>query len=711
MKMNFNKIKTWGSAVLVAMSIFLSACNDDSPFSGTDHAIASFELQKDGTVLEALISDNSITINAGVNFSLEGATASVVISENASISPGPSTITDWDNAHSFTVTAHNGESKTYTYAVVRTDVVNEGNVVLTNQEEVEVFAARGITKLEGNLVIGSPEGEDSISTLEALSGLKIITSSLVINPTFSGANLSGLDKLEQVGAIEIGAVENLKDAGFPALKSILSGLTIKRSKITSLEFPVLENVDNSIDLEYNDSITGIVCPKLKTVIGDIILSGSYGNKARLETIELPELEQIYGTLNVHDLPVLRSLDLPSLSQIKDCYITGSDRLKSVSAPSLQIISGKLTIYAPGLTAMDFSSLKEIGGDVYLNKLFLLTGLEGLGSLETVEGFFQIVNLAALENLDGLSKLGFAGRLQLDNLESLAGLGGLSSLKEVNTLYVSDVPFQSFSELSALESVQNLYLTGANVETVKEIDVSQLEGLSDLKIQHFDSPVRIKGPDHFDGDFYLEDVNLSSLDGFKVIASFTLRFSSHPPEAAEEFNIEKVSGNFTLSTQGFPGLSFPLLESVDGTLTIQGTTNPALPKLKSVGKLVSEVKFASGGILSFTALETVNGDCTIYTQQYQGYIDEVQMPRLKTVGGILLVGSSDPYYVNQTLSNLDGFSSLTSVGGVTLRYNAALTDYSGLTNVISSLNDANWTVSSNAYNPTYQDLLDGKWVMP
>jgi len=713
MKMNFKKIKTWAWAMLAATATFLSACNDDdSPFSGSDHAIASFELQQNGTVLKAIISDNSMTINAGVNFSLEGATASVVISENATISPDPATISDWDNTHSFTVTGYNGESKTYSYAVVRTDVVNEGNVVLSNQNEVEDFAARGITKLEGNLVIGSTEGQDSISSLETLSGLKVITSSLIINPTFSGASLSGLDKLEQVGAIEIGAVENLKDAGFPALKSILSGLTITKSKITSLEFPVLENIDSHIDLEDNDSITGIACPRLKTIIGDFILRGSYGNKARLETLELPELEQIYGTLNMQYLPVLNSIDLPSLSRIRDCYVTGSDRLESVSAPSLQAISGELTIYAPGLTTLDFSSLKEIGGDVYLNNLSKLTGLEGLGSLETVGGFFEIEDLTALENLDGLSKLSFVDRLYLYHLESLTSLGGLSSLKEVNTLSISNVPFQSFSELSALQSVQNLFISGSNVETVKEIDVSQLEGLSDLKIQSFDRPVRIKGPDHFDGDFYLEDINISSLEGFKdIAASFTLRFSSRPPEAMAEFNVEKVSGDFTLSAQNFPGLSFPFLESVDGTLTLQGTTNPSLPKLKNAGKLVSQLMFADGGILSFTALETVNGDCTIYTRQYRGYIDEVQMPRLRTVEGILLVGSSDPYYINQTLTNLDGLSSLTSVGGVTLQYNGALTDYSGLKNAISSLNAANWIVSSNAYNPTYQDLLEGKWVMP
>ena len=57
-----------------------------------------------------------------------------------------------------TVTSYNGKERTYHYSLSRTLIVGEGDVLLETAEDVEAFAARGISRIEGNLIIGKETG-------------------------------------------------------------------------------------------------------------------------------------------------------------------------------------------------------------------------------------------------------------------------------------------------------------------------------------------------------------------------------------------------------------------------------------------------------------------------------------------------------------------------------------------------------------------------
>lgn len=78
-------------------------------------------------------------------------------------------------------------------------------MVLATQAEVDNFAETGINRIDGNLTIGTADGEE-ITNLEGLANLKQISNTLILNPSYKGADLSGLDNLEQLGSFKLGSI-------------------------------------------------------------------------------------------------------------------------------------------------------------------------------------------------------------------------------------------------------------------------------------------------------------------------------------------------------------------------------------------------------------------------------------------------------------------------------------------------------------------------
>lgn len=189
-------------------TLCLAACSDDDPevsgIDGKDHFISEFALTVDGITYQAMIVGDKITIEIPYNASLKGATVEYALCEGASINPNPSTIEDWENEWKFVVTSKMQDSKVYSYTYQYADIEQSGSVVLATQAEVDNFAKTGINKIEGSLTIGTADGEE-ITNLDGLANLKQISNSLVINPSYKGADLTGLDNLEQLGSFKLGS--------------------------------------------------------------------------------------------------------------------------------------------------------------------------------------------------------------------------------------------------------------------------------------------------------------------------------------------------------------------------------------------------------------------------------------------------------------------------------------------------------------------------
>jgi hypothetical protein len=670
--------------------VLIAGCKDDNPFDGTDGYISSFRLEQQGTALNGVISDGSIVLTVPENLSLDGATATIIISENASIDPDPSTITDWDQAQSFTVSSYNGTKKTYSYSVTRSNSISDGSISLLTQDEVEAFAALGISEIRGSLTIGQLTGEspeDSISSLTSLSGLKIIESDLIIHPTFSGSDLSGLQTLEQVGSIQIGKVTNLKETTFPALKSVMKDIIVTNARITSLEFPELVHVDHEINLSGVDSLKVMEFPKLEQVVEDVSLKGSSANN-RMSVIEFPLLTSIGGDLTFSYWPRCTVISLPELTAASSLSISSLSFLETVDMRKLQKVWSELKLSScSALTLLNLPSLVSVEGSVSLSSLSALQNFN-MESLTTVEGSLTLSSLTSLQNLNGL--------------KSLTTIGG--------TLSLSSLSIKNLSGLAALKNLAALSINNYNILTIEEIDVRNFENLTSITLNNIYNPFKLIGNDVFKGQLTVYYSN-AQIDGFREVNTLSVTgFNTVVQVEDMTIGTEKVTGNLNLSIANITGkFSMPNLKEVGGILTYSGKARPEFPMLETAGNMDLAASF--NDVLSLPSLQTVVGDCKIVSGNYQGQATDIQMPSLTTIGGLLTISGYSSSYGNSTMTSLDGFAALTSVAGVTISYNTALVNYSGLKNALASFSSNKWSATYNAYNPSYQDLLDGKWIRP
>ena len=105
---------------IVALSLALITCwgcdkDDDSSqefvSTGKDNYIVSFAITVDGISYNASITDDRILVKVPYDISLKGAAASYTLSENATINPDPSALTDWNEEWQFIVTSGNKRNK------------------------------------------------------------------------------------------------------------------------------------------------------------------------------------------------------------------------------------------------------------------------------------------------------------------------------------------------------------------------------------------------------------------------------------------------------------------------------------------------------------------------------------------------------------------------------------------------------------------------
>lgn len=134
------------------------------------------------------------------------------------------------------------DSKVYSYTYQYTDIEQSGSVVLATQAEVDNFAKTGINKIEGSLTIGTADGEE-ITNLDGLANLKQISNSLVINPSYKGTDLTGLDNLEQLGSFKLGSTTSasknimLKTVNLPSLLGVTGDFVVNSSVIEKYLYP------------------------------------------------------------------------------------------------------------------------------------------------------------------------------------------------------------------------------------------------------------------------------------------------------------------------------------------------------------------------------------------------------------------------------------------------------------------------------------------
>jgi hypothetical protein len=503
-------------------------------------------------------------------------------------------------------------------------------------------------------------------------------------------------------------LKRLEILSLPALKQAGS-ISLANTATIVVELPELERVSKQFSL--NCPLFQLQLPNLQTAGGTFTLSTTSSSITSLAQVSLPALEEA-GNITISTFPNVTKVDLPQLKKAAGLSCSSMSKLSLIYAPLLENVTGR--VYLSGLTVLpevELPALKQTG-EIYVGSCSQLRVLEFPKLTDA-----NIINLQSppVNSLAGFSSLQTAGSVTLYSLKELEKVEWAASVQRINYLTVQNVstPAPSVINVKGI-TIGTLQLTGHAVGTGKLIGDDVFGSLFiDMNI----TDLIPEYPEFPELEGFSEVDSLSVLpQGAKKIHIRGIRkvrrgfytgtgYSGYPHEFSIS-DLEEVGGNFTVW--------YPYMTNSD-TLTFTAVT---FDKLKRVGgDFTLDVATKSADTLDFPELTTVGGDFILSSSFdyssgstiYRGF-KILKFPKLATVGGKLtLQGGTSSSRRNKRLENLNGFAALTGVGSIAVTKQEALTDYSGLQKLFETLPEEGWiTPTNNGYNPTYQDLKDGKW---
>lgn len=659
-------------------ALCFTACSDDDPefsgIEGKDHYISDFALSVGGITYQATIAGEKITVEIPYNTDLEGATAAYTLSEGATINPNPSTIQDWENEWKFVVTSKMQESKVYSYTYRYADIEQSGSVVLATQAEVDNFAETGINRIDGNLTIGTAEGEE-ISNLEGLIHLKQISNSLIVNPSYKGTDLSGLDNLEQIGGFRLGSITStsknttLKTISLPSLLGVVGDFVVNCSAVEKVSIPKVETVEGDVYV-ISDSLLDLEANALASVGASLVVKGTTESNpkkghATTEAIVFNSLKQVGNDLAIQYFPKLQGVYLPALehagaASFIELEVVGSIAMtelrsvgdftiesynvSNVSLPAL-VTSGKMYISAP-VNNFDISSLKNINGEMYLD----------------------VVNLTTLD----VSAIDFNGNtLNLYACDQLSKITGPETFN--GSFYINTSKVENFT----IEGVSNIQ--GSFTHT------------TNTKLKNFIMPFsRIAGD---------------------VVIGLSRANSGVSIESIQFPKLQEIGGKLDLTYNRFvKKIEFPVLKRIIGNDNYIGTAKIddgcIFNELESIGSTPDATTefYISDGEIKCPKLKTISGSLEISTNT--STITAISYPTLEAISNKLTISRGD-----KVVTNID-FSGLKTIQQVAIESYTGVSDFSTFRYLFENniLTEASqWTVTKCGYNPTFQDMKDGKYT--
>ena len=409
---------------------------------------------------------------------------------------------------------------------------------------------------------------------------------------------------------------------------------------------------------------------MKTVYGNLtVSSGAAASAANSEMTEfsLPALESVGGNFTLQTLSNLSSLSLPVLKTI-------SGKLNFKLLPLVEIIS--------------FPALERVGGTIAVPydmsglKSLQMPGLKEAGAID-IDGrnnapIIETLDFSSLEQVNGAFALSYLNIASL-SLESLLSVEGTFDLRYMQSLKELDLPL-----LKTCNGTFYLYY----MEGPEILDISTVENLSELSIIGSPAIKKCKAP--------------------SKIAEIEINAASKVADIIPLEGLEEVE-NLTLSN--FRNTEIILegyATAIKGELKIGASSagRISMPDIRRLGKL--SLSFSSAlKTLEMPALEKIG----IFEIKTPLVVENINVPRLEEVTESLLISGGSSYNKGRIpITNLDFLNSLKVAGAVKIEYCGNLTDFSGLKNILASISGENWSVKECAYNPTYEDMVAGRYIL-
>lgn len=704
--------------LLFSAMVLLGSCSDDDsdvPADADDNFITALSLLIDNKTYTATIEEQNITVAIPYNVTLTSAVATVEYTPSATINPDPAKETiDWNREQVFTVTSYNGKPNEYTYRITRNEIEEKGDVVLRTMSEIEAFQEKGTSVIDGNLTIGTDDG-DEITSIEKLSNLKSVSGNLILKNSFRAEDMTGLEQVTKIGGLIVGTKESpstavLNHLSMQNLTDVTGDISIWNNNLKWVELKAL-NKAGGISLA-SEAIENIEFSNLTEVENDFIVEGCLEReftdgstsgynppamKGNLEVFSIPNLQKVGGTLSVNFIAPLKTIALTKLETVGNIdfeYLPMT--FETINLGALRTVDGFLKICSAKAVAV-------IGGNVSYNEA--LTTLGDFSKLEKIGGVLTLMNFGALTNIQ---------------MPSLTQSGGfwLEGLANAASLEIPSVTFTAPKEEP---------LATIHVESCPALERLSTPNVLNAKLQI--NLTKVNGALAFENKTTIAEVDLTSnmvsvdlifTNWEKVEGNFSLIMNTPSYMKAIKLpDIKEVGGYLNISwkrtTPSFrPTVSMPLLETVGGQLQVMGlvrsydftslknvccanepayanqaettppvgsvniriqTGNVTFPALTRVGG--KGLAIQGGNLLSCPLLTDIDG--TLILNSYKG--SNVEMPKLEKLGG-------GYFYKSTSMSDFTFFGKYIENGNIT---------------------EENWTVTGCGYNPTYQDMVDKKYT--
>jgi hypothetical protein len=429
-----------------------------------------------------------------------------------------------------------------------------------------------------------------------------------------------------------------------------------------------------------DSIKNLDGLKSVTSVGyNVVVNSSFAGSDLDGLSNLKQANGIYvGSESTRqDMKQRFSVTLPALAQVNNIIIR-SDSVISVSLPSV-IEANKVYINSIKMNDLDLSAFTTCYGD------FTIKGMTNSSYASTESNLvLATLSLPALKQV--------YGTLRVENFWNISKFN-MPVLEEVDG------------------DLQLMYVRGT-----KKIALPMLSKVvGNTNIQANDGMTFFSAP--------------------KLVQTYSLNLSSYNQysinlKRVDLSALKDVTANLTFQFGGFANLELPSLQTVGGkilfnlddymetlsmpeltkspNITMQNCSslqNLALDKLSDVSTLQLD-NLTVMKSLSMKSLSSIDNMTLRYSVNFTDFV----VPKLTTINKTLTFygGRNASQIAYSATTNFNGLSSLTKVGKVDITNCGRLIDFTGLKNTISGLTASNWSIRKCKYNPSYQDMVDGKY---
>ena len=692
------KLKQIFIAFLSVIALYSCSEKEDIPADADDNFITKVTVSVAGETYSAVIASDTITVTVPYTVSLNGASATVEFTPSAKIMPDPATISDWDTERTFRITSFNGQAHDYTYLVIKDEIRSKGNVELKTPAEIVSFAATGTSIIKGDLVIGSDSDDaEKIKDISALGMLKEIEGNIIIRNSYTGGTLTGLDNITKIGGLSIGSEENsaanetLEMVSMTKLNEVTGNIHVYNNGVKFVQFDLLKAIEGDFVIS-SSTLATLQIPELINVGGALNIFGM--GKGAISTLVFPKVQTVKNSLSINEISTLKSISFPELIETGSINFSSLPiEFEKLSMPKLSVVNGDCFIISNYIQGDLFSTTGNVS----------LTNLDEMSNLATVTGILSICNFNELSSLSNLKNLKRIGSLKLEKLINCSSPIDISdavfSAKDSEESIIRISECNKLQKLITKDDLSNVSVDiHAYANSYVDFNFKKVKKLSyrtpDKKV--FTLPI-----EEVHGDFYfgagmksgIIANNLKFVDGYMHL-KIGMMVSN-----LEFSKLEKIGGQFFMEGT----LNTPkMVHNFSNLKSICCNSNPSYAK---EGKWsTNDLPYGGLDIRStttyelFPVLEKVGG-AGITIHGFSAF----SCPELVTIAGSLSADAASK------LTSFD-MPKLKSLSGVNLVRLTAFSDFSMFEAFIkdNQITEPNWIVSDCKYNPTYQDMKDGKY---